>query len=223
MIPDFRNFEGEGMRQLMHSAKGTTWTKKNAKYTDKVKTKNGKWRYIYGGNGGGAAKTIGKSAISSTKKTIANIGINKGFESLNKKAENNYNDKQSAIKKLSKSDIRTLFSGSNGNVNIKLDNGSTYNLTLKDYLSDFKTKVNAGIKSPAKVNKVGDSYVISFDGFSVPISADNSRPTRYTESNGEFGGKTTGYGIVIPNTTYSIPVADDSGFSDFVSATNKRK
>lgn len=31
--------------ELMHSAKGVEW--KNKKYIDKVKTKNGKWRYIY--------------------------------------------------------------------------------------------------------------------------------------------------------------------------------
>ena len=31
--------------ELMHSAKGVEW--KNKKYIDKVKTKSGKWRYIY--------------------------------------------------------------------------------------------------------------------------------------------------------------------------------
>lgn len=31
--------------ELMHSAKGTTWA--GAKYIDKVRTKTGKWRYIY--------------------------------------------------------------------------------------------------------------------------------------------------------------------------------
>ena len=79
MIPDFRNFKGEGMRQLMHSAKGTTWTKENAKYTDKVKTKSGKWRYIYGGKGGGTGSTVpftvgyvGTLAMEADKKRKAN-------------------------------------------------------------------------------------------------------------------------------------------------------
>jgi len=31
--------------ELMHSAKGVEW--KNKKYIDKIKTKTGKWRYIY--------------------------------------------------------------------------------------------------------------------------------------------------------------------------------
>lgn len=37
----------EGYSYLIHSAKGSTWSKKNAKYLRKYK-KNGRWYYIYG-------------------------------------------------------------------------------------------------------------------------------------------------------------------------------
>lgn len=43
---------------LMHSAKGTEWG--NHKYVDKVKTKSGKWRYIYG-------NTVSKAKRSGSK------------------------------------------------------------------------------------------------------------------------------------------------------------
>lgn len=49
--------------ELMHSAKGVEW--KNKKYINKVKTKTGKWRYIY-------KKTAGKVANKFTGKDSKN-------------------------------------------------------------------------------------------------------------------------------------------------------
>lgn len=33
---------------LVHSAKGTSWEKKDHKYTKKIQGKDGKWYYVYG-------------------------------------------------------------------------------------------------------------------------------------------------------------------------------
>lgn len=51
--PDFRDYKGRGVEELMHSAKGTTW--KNHKYLKKV---NG--RYIY-------PKKVNRSSASGNK------------------------------------------------------------------------------------------------------------------------------------------------------------
>ena len=57
--------------ELMHSAKGVEW--KNKKYIDKVKTKTGKWRYIYSDT----YKNEGKKYY---KKATTNRNYKKGKE-----------------------------------------------------------------------------------------------------------------------------------------------
>lgn len=58
--PDFRDYQGRGAEELMHSAKGTVW--KNHKYIKKVGG-----RYIY------PAKATGKEIMKTVRNTIGDI------------------------------------------------------------------------------------------------------------------------------------------------------
>lgn len=69
--------------ELMHSSKGAEW--KSHRYIDKVKTKNGKWRYIYKNPSSKyLRKAAGNSADNAANKTTINQ-INQRYEYLRKK------------------------------------------------------------------------------------------------------------------------------------------
>lgn len=69
--------------ELMHSSKGAEW--KSHRYIDKVKTKNGKWRYIYKNPSSKyLRKAVGNSTDNAANKTTINQ-INQRYEYLRKK------------------------------------------------------------------------------------------------------------------------------------------
>lgn len=188
MIPDFRNFEGEGMRQLMHSAKGTTWTKKNAKYTDKVKTKSGKWRYIYGESGG--AKTTGNKTVGiatsqltgSTNKSMAKSAaddeVNRAKEKI---SQGTKKGKEDAMKETLKGGvgndwygrIESLLEGKRDTITVTGSDGVNYTMDRKSYLSNYLDMVKAGKAEAAKIVYTTNGYGVELPN-DVTISFNSS-------------------------------------------------
>lgn len=197
MIPDFRNFNGEGMRQLMHSAKGTTWTKKNAKYTDKVKTKNGTYRYIYGDSG--SAKTIGKSAIKTantqlssvvksqndkpTAKSIADTEVNRAKTKI---SQGTKKGKEDAMKKMLdygvgneyRGRLEGILKGENKTIRVDGGDGNTYEFDRNKFLDTYSQMVKEGKVEPTKIGFGGSSksYLIEFSNdIWLPVDFNNTK------------------------------------------------
>lgn len=183
MIPDFRDFQGEGLRQLAHSAKGTTWTKKNAKYTDKVKTASGKTRYIYGSKkGGGTGSTV--------PFTVGYVGT-LAMEADKSRKENAAREIRDILNKTNNSggSFREALSTEQKN---RILNESTYNnseekKTLVKNISDAIDSKEIGRAILLFDQKTGTS-TIKVDGCEFKIPMDqmsvhklNPKPGKYTD------------------------------------------
>jgi len=81
---------------LIHSAKGSTWSKKNAKYLRKYK-KNGRWYYIYGRDQKATSESVDEMRdadrekrrnVAKAKRAIRN-GFNDSLEEMHETLSNN--------------------------------------------------------------------------------------------------------------------------------------
>lgn len=133
-LPDYRNFKGVGMSELMHSAKGSTWEKH--KY---IKIINGLYFY--------PDEYVGGRHISDAKKITEKNKSKKAKDSSDKKGSEKEDDKESGGK---------LDKYANAVISGKYGNGEDRKKKLGKNYDRIQNRVNQillGKESAAKIAK----------------------------------------------------------------------